>query len=265
MDDGDVLDEELHRHPGRPASPDRSRSQAQREDRRPPAHHPAAVHRDRRDHRRRRPHADADAVRPRPDHHGQQPGRVRRGVLRDHRRRSARPSITSGSPTEHGFGTTDLVEDRDHRRRHARGGEAAREGLQGRPDPRREVLRGHAHHGVRRPAARARARRLLLGRLPGRDRGGDRDPPRVRQADRREDAAHARRVRRVRRPDSGRSPARRSCSSATAPSGRASSHGKPVAIENLYKERSDAGPAHAQRRGHLRQAREGAARSSAAT
>ena len=26
MDDGDVLDEELHRHPGRPASPDRSRS-----------------------------------------------------------------------------------------------------------------------------------------------------------------------------------------------------------------------------------------------
>ena len=52
--------EELHRHPGRSASPDRSRSQAQREDRGPPAHHPAAVHRDRRDHRRRGPHAHAD-------------------------------------------------------------------------------------------------------------------------------------------------------------------------------------------------------------
>ena len=62
VDDGDVLDEELHRHPGRPAPADRSRSPAQREDRRPPVHHPAAVHRDRRDHRRRGPHADADPV-----------------------------------------------------------------------------------------------------------------------------------------------------------------------------------------------------------
>ena len=38
VDDGDVLDEELHRDPGRSPSPDRSRPHAEREDRRPPVH-----------------------------------------------------------------------------------------------------------------------------------------------------------------------------------------------------------------------------------
>ena len=125
--------------------------------------------------------------------------------------------------SERGFGPMDLEPDQDHRRRHARGGQAARQGLQGRPDPRREVLRGHEHHRLRRPAARAGAHRLLLGRLPGRDRGGDRDPAPVRQGVRREDAAHARRVRRLRRRRSTPSPARRWCSSATARAGRARS------------------------------------------
>ena len=55
VDDGHVLDEELHRHPGRPPPPDRPRPPAQREDRRPAVHHPAAVHR----HRRASPRARA--------------------------------------------------------------------------------------------------------------------------------------------------------------------------------------------------------------
>ena len=108
VDHGDVLAEELHRHPGRSPPPDRSRSQAQREDRGPPAHHPAAVHRDRRHHRRRGPDADADAVRSRPDHHGQQPGRVRCGVLLDHRV-DPRSVDHIRLSAEHGFGITDLA------------------------------------------------------------------------------------------------------------------------------------------------------------
>ena len=179
VDDGDVLDEELHRHPGRSPSPHRSRSRAQREDRRPAVHHPAAVHRHRRHHRRRGAHAHADAVRPRSliimgnnqvafdavccaiigvDPRDGRSHPARRGARLRHDRSLAR----SRSPAT----------SRSTRRK------AAREGLQGRPHPRREVLRGHEHHRLRRPAARGRAHRLLLGRLPGRDRGGDRDPAR---------------------------------------------------------------------------------------
>jgi hypothetical protein len=67
-------------------------------------HHPAAVHRDRRDHRRRRADADAGPVRSGARDHGRQPGRVRRGVLPHHRRRSAERWITSGMAYERGFG-----------------------------------------------------------------------------------------------------------------------------------------------------------------
>ena len=130
----------------------------------------------------------------------------------------------------------------DHRRRHARRGEGAREGLQGRPDPRREVLRGHAHHRVRRPAAGVRGRRLLLGRLPRRDRGGDRDPPRVRQGDRPARCRACTSCSARTTAASTRSPARRSCSSATAPTWKGKIHGKPVAIENLYKDRATLDP-----------------------
>jgi hypothetical protein len=45
--DGDLLDQGVHRDSGRPPSPHRPRPPAQREDRGSPAHHPAAVHRDR--------------------------------------------------------------------------------------------------------------------------------------------------------------------------------------------------------------------------
>ena len=75
----------------------------------------------------------------------------------DHRRRRRRRSITSGSPSEHGFGTTDLAKIKitgDVTLDEAQG---AREGLQGRPDPRREVLRGHAtspRTPARRPSRR---------------------------------------------------------------------------------------------------------------
>ena len=119
VDHGDLLDEELHRDPGRPAPPHRPRPPAEREDRRPSVHHPAAVHRHRRHHRRRGAHAHAHAVRPEAHHHGQQPGRVRRGVLRHHRRRPARRSTTSASRPSAASARWTL-EDRDHRRRHAR-------------------------------------------------------------------------------------------------------------------------------------------------
>jgi hypothetical protein len=70
VDHGDLLDEELHRDPGRPAPAHRPRPPAQREDRRPPVHHPAGVHRHRRDHRGRRPDAHAGALPAQPRDHG---------------------------------------------------------------------------------------------------------------------------------------------------------------------------------------------------
>ena len=54
-----------------------------------------------------------------------------------------------------------------------------------------KYFEGTQDHRLRGPAARGRAHRLLLGRLPGRHRRGDRDPPGLRQDLRREDdAAH---------------------------------------------------------------------------
>ena len=164
------------------------------------------------------------AVRPGPDHHGQQPGRVRRGVLHDHRPRSVRGRSHPARRTSTASAPTDLLEDRDHRRRHARARRSsARRASRSASSASRSTSR--ARTSPRTPARRRepKARRLLLGRLPGRDRRSDRDPARVRQADRREDAAPARRVRRLRGRDSTRSPARRSCSSATARTGRARS------------------------------------------
>ena len=265
VDDGHLLDEELHRDPGRPAPPHRPRPPAEREDRRPPVHHPAAVHRHRRDHRRRGAHADAQAVRrsnliimgnnqvafdavccaiigvdPRDGRPHPPRGRAR---LR-HDRTCRKIAIT--------------------RRRHARGGEGAREGLRGRPHPRREVLRGHAHHRVRGAAAGGRAHRLLLGRLPGRHRGGHRDPP----------------------PRTTRSATRRcrACTSSSAPT-TGPIDAKPgekvvfigdcakwkgkigdelVQIESLYKDRSTKDPHKAEARRHLRQDRQASPRSSQA-
>ena len=194
-------------------------------------------------HRRRRPHADADPVR-----------RSASSSWATTRSRSTRcaatiigvdphdASITSGSPHERGFGPTDLVEDRDHRRRHARGGAGAREGLQGRPHPRREVLRGHEHHRVRRPAARGRGTATTAGAAAR---------ARSRRRSRSCACSTRRPTRRCRactscsartRARSTPSPARRSSSSATAPTGRASIARQAVAIESLYKDRSTLDP-----------------------
>ena len=70
--------------------------------------------------------------------------------------------------SERGFGTTDLVEDRDHGRRDPRAGPGAREGLRGRAHPRREVLRGHAA-SRRTPGRRPSAERTdyCWGGCPG--------------------------------------------------------------------------------------------------
>ena len=138
-------------------------------------------------------------VRPRPDHHGQQPGRASTRCAAASSASIRTRSITSASPHERGFGPLRPRRSRSPATsRSTRRSERA-QGLQGRPDPRREVLRGHAT-SRRTPARRPsqRAERLLLGRLPRRDRGGDRDPAPLRQGVRREDAAPARRVRHVR-------------------------------------------------------------------
>ena len=71
VDDGHLLDEELHRDSRRSPSTHRPRPSTEREDRGPPARRPAAVHLHRRHRRRPRSNADAEAVRPRPRHHGQ--------------------------------------------------------------------------------------------------------------------------------------------------------------------------------------------------
>ncbi len=95
------------------------------------------------------------AVQPEPHHHGQQPGRVRRGVLRDHRRRRRTTSTTSASRPSAASARS------ISRRSRSRGdvtleeAKAARQGLRGRPRPRREVLRGHDTS----PPTRARRRR----------------------------------------------------------------------------------------------------------
>ena len=258
VDDGDVLDEELHRDPGRPAPPHRSRPPAQREDRRPAVHHPAAVHRDRRDHRRRGADADAQALRAQPHHHGQQPGRVRRGVLRHHRRRRADASTTSASRPSAASARSDLSQDRRSRGDVTleRGAGSARRASRSGSSASRSTSRA-AHHGLRGPAARGRAHRLLLGRLPGRDRGGHRDPAPLRQGVRQEDAAPARRLRRLRGAD--RREARRE--------GRLHRRLREVAgqdrrrrscpIESLYKDRSTKDPHKAEARRHLRQDAEG--------
>ncbi len=126
----------------------------------------------RRHHRRRGPHAHAQAVRPEAHHHGQQPGRFRRVCCAiigldprtvDHIRLA----------DERGFGTTDLSKIKitgdvtlDEAKKRAKGFEV---GLH----PRREVLRGHEHHGLRRPAAREREAPTTAGeaaRAPSRRR-----------------------------------------------------------------------------------------------
>jgi hypothetical protein len=142
VDDGDLLDEELHRDPRRPPPAHRSRSPARREDRRPAVHHPAAAHRHRRDHA-----GEGRMLTPTPRHLGL----VIMGnnqlafdaVCCHHRPRSARRRPHPPRPRAR-LRPTDLGEHQGHRRRHARGGAAPAPRLQGGPHPRREVLRGHA-------------------------------------------------------------------------------------------------------------------------
>ena len=206
---------------------------------RSPVHHPAAVHRDRRDHRRRGPDADADAVRPRPHHHGQQPGRVRRGVLRDHRGRSAQRRSPPAQPTSAGSAPLDLEGSRSPATSPSRRPSARAKGFKVGLIRVEKYFEGTHITRVRRPAARVRAERLLLGRLPGRDRGGDRDPPRLRQGQTDEQmprlhvvfGAYDGQI-------DGEARARRSSSSATARPGRASSHGKPVEIREPVQGRA---------------------------
>ncbi len=211
VDHGDLLDEELHRDPGRSAPPHRSRSPAQREDRRPPVHHPAAVHRDRRHHRRRGPHAHAHAA-----------STWASSSWATTRSRSTRCAARSSASirgavehirlaSERGFGPMDLGEIEITRRRHARGGassapRASRSGLI-RVEKYFEGTNITAYAG---PPPEPERTDYCWGGCPGRHRGGDRDPARVRRGVRREDAAHARRVRRLRRAASTRSRARRS-------------------------------------------------------
>ena len=98
-----------------------------------------------------------------PHHHGQQPGRVRRGLLRDHRRRSARPSITSASPPSAASArsisskikiTGDVTLDEAKAR--AKGFKVGLIRVE-------KYFEGTQHHRVRRAAARGRARPTTAG------------------------------------------------------------------------------------------------------
>ena len=146
---------------------------------------------------------------------------------------------------EHGFGTIDLEKIEitgDVTLEEAQG---AREGLQGRADPRREVLRGHAHHRVRGAAAGVRGTATTAGAAArARSRRRSRSCACSTSRLRREDAAPARRVRRLRRPD--RRQARREGRvhrRLRRVEGRASTASRSQ-IKNVYKDRSDAGSAH---------------------
>ena len=142
---------------------------------------------------------------------------------------------------ERGFGTTDLVEDRDHRRRHARGGAgSARRASRSASSASRSTSR--ARTSPRTPARRPRPRHgdYCWGGCPGAIEEAIEILRAVRQG------APTRRCRACTScsaPTTGRStpsPARRSSSSATARPGRASSHGKPVADREPLQ-----GPQHA--------------------
>ena len=66
-----------------------------------------------------------------------------------------RPSITSASPTSAASGRSTLEKIQISGDVTLERSANAGAGLQGRPHPRREVLRGHEHHRLRRPAARS--------------------------------------------------------------------------------------------------------------
>jgi hypothetical protein len=121
VDHGHLLDEELHRDPRRPSPAHRPRPPAQREDRRPAVHHPAAAHRHRRHHRGRGPHAHPHPLPPGPRHAGQQPGRLRRRVLPHHRRRPAERRPHPPRPRAR-LRPRRARRDRRRRRRHPRRG-----------------------------------------------------------------------------------------------------------------------------------------------
>ena len=200
------------------------------------------------------------AVPARPHHHGQQPGRVRRRVLRDHRRR---PAHRRSHPARRGPRVRHHrpVEDRDHRatsrstrRRRAR--RASRSGLI-RVEKYFEGTNITAYAG---PPPESERHRLLLGRLPGRHRGGHRDPAArsTRSATRRCRACTS--CSAPTRARSTRRPARRSSSSATARSGRANSTTSSCDRESTSSARRSTRTRQA--RGHLRQAGARAPRSS---
>jgi hypothetical protein len=109
------------------------------------------------------------------------------------------PSTTSASPHERGFGPVDLDEI-------SVVGDVTLEEAQARAKGfkvgliRVEKYFEGTHITAYAGPPRRRAHRLLLGRLPRRHRGGHRDPAPLRRPVRRQDAAHARRLRRLRRP-----------------------------------------------------------------
>ena len=189
-----------------------------------------------------------------PDHHGQQPGRVRRGLLPHHRRRSGhgrshpprRRSAASARSISRKIEITGDVTLEE--------AQGARQGLQGRPHPRREVLRGHAtSRAYAGPPPETEHTDYCWGGCPGAIEEAIEILRLFDKELRREDAAPARRLRRLRRARSTPSPARRSSSSATAPSGRAARRQAGADREPLQGPRGTKDPHAAKHERHLRQ------------
>ena len=200
VDDGDVLDEDLHRHPGRPPPPDRSRPQLNEKI----ADLQYII----------QPQFIAiDAITAgegrmltpmpftaEPHHHGQQPGRVRRGVLPHHRRRPATVDHIR-LPHERGFGTADARRDRDHRRRHARGGaSSARRASRSASSASRSTSRARTSPRTRARRPRPRASDYCWGGCPGAIEEAIEILRLYDKESDAEDAAPARRVRQLRGP-----------------------------------------------------------------
>ena len=162
-----------------------------------------------------------------------------------HRRRSARASSTSASPRTRGFGTTDL-----------------RRASRSRGDVTLDEARAQAPRASRsawcasRSTSRARSITAYAGPPPEPEQtdycwGGC--PGAIEEAIeilrlydkemRREDAAAARRVRRVRGADRRQAGREGGVHRRLRDAGRARSHGKLVEIESIYKDRSTEGPA----------------------